>query len=132
MDRKKFSNKWKSSSRKSKQKRYRMNAPSHVRRKMMSAHLSKELRKKYSRRSIPARKGDTVKVMRGSFKKKTGKILEVDMRRMKVYIDGMQRGKQDGSKVNVPFEPSNLMITELNLDDRKRTAIVEAKAGGKK
>ncbi len=87
------------------------------------------------------RKGDTVKVMKGFFCRKTGKILEVDMGRMKIYIEGMQRAKQDGSKVNVPLEPSNLMITEMNLDDKKRNAAVErnvkskaekAKAGGKK
>lgn len=133
-----FSNKWKSSSRKNKQRKFRSNAPSHIKHKMISAHLSKALREKYGRRSFPVRKGDTVKVMKGLFDKKTGKVLIVDMGRMKIYIEGMQRAKQDGSKVNVPFEPSNLMITEMNLDDKKRNMAVgrnmktEAKTGAKK
>ena len=136
---KKFSNKWKSSSRKNKQRKFRENAPSHIKHKMVSAHLAKALREKYGRRSFPVRKGDTVKVMKGLFDGKTGKVIEVDMGRMKIYIEGMQRGKQDGSKVNVPLEPSNIMITELNLDDKKRNAALErnvkskeVKTGGKK
>ena len=40
------------------------NAPSHVRRKMMSSPLSKELKQKYNVRSIPIRKDDEVKVCR--------------------------------------------------------------------
>jgi len=138
---KKFSNKWKASSRKNKQSKYRSNAPAHIKHKMMSAHLAKELRKKYGRRSFPLRKGDTVKIMKGLFSGKTGKVLEMDFGRMKVYIDGMQIKKQDGSKVNVPLEPSNLMITEMNLEDKKRikaierknkSSVPEAKTGGKK
>lgn len=86
----------------------------------MSANLSKELRKKYRKRSLPLRKGDTVKIMRGKFRKKTGKIAVVDAKKMKVEIEGMQIKKQDGSKANVKFNPPFLQITELNLEDRKR------------
>jgi len=86
----------------------------------MSANLSKELRKKYRKRSFPLRKGDTVKIMRGKFRKKTGKIAVVDAKKMKAEIEGMQIKKQDGSKVNVKFNPPFLQITELNLEDRKR------------
>jgi large subunit ribosomal protein L24 len=127
---KKFSNKWKSSSRKNKQRKFRDNAPSHIKHKMISAHLSKALREKYGRRSFPVRKGDTVKVMKGKFYGKTGKILIVDMGRMKIYIDGMQATKRDGSKVNVPFEPSNVMITEFTLDDKERNAALERNVKG--
>lgn len=38
-------------------------APSHIRRKIMSAPLSKELRKKYNVRSMPVRKDDEVMVI---------------------------------------------------------------------
>ena len=86
----------------------------------MSANLSKELREKYKKRSLPLRKGDMVKIMRGKFRKKTGKIIVVNIKRMKIEIEGMQIKKQDGSKANVKFNPSFLQITELNLEDRKR------------
>lgn len=117
---KKFSTAWKASKQPRKQRKYLANAPLHVKRKMLGANLSKELRKKYSRRSISVRKGDTVKVMRGKFKGKKGNIVEIKAKYSKIMIEGIQRKKQDGSKVNVPLRASNLQITELNLDDKKR------------
>jgi len=49
------------SSRRKNRKRH-FNAPSHVRRVLMSAPLSKELRVKYNVRSMPLRKDDEVQV----------------------------------------------------------------------
>lgn len=115
-----FSTHWKSSRKPRKQRKYAANAPLHLKRKFMSANLSKELRKKYGKRSLSLRKGDTVKIMRGKFRKKTGKVSVVDAKKMKVEIDGMQIKKQDGSKVNVKFNPPFLQITELNIEDGKR------------
>ena len=46
-----------------KNRRAHFNAPSHIRRKIMSSPLSKELRQKYSVRSIPIRKDDEVQVL---------------------------------------------------------------------
>ena len=93
----------------------------------MAAHLSKELRQKYKRRSIGLRKGDKVKVMRGQFKKKIGKVDQIDLKRTVVYVEGIDIIKKEGSKALFPIDPSNLMITELNLDDKKRVKIVERK-----
>lgn len=124
---KKFSKAWKSSKQKRKQRKYRYKAPLHIRHKFVAANLSKELRKRYYRRNLPLRKGDSVRIMRGSFKKKTGKISNVNLRNLKVFIEGIQQSKRDGTKVNVPFEPSNLQITELNLEDKKRMEIIERK-----
>jgi large subunit ribosomal protein L24 len=117
---KKFSTSWISSEKPRKQRKYRANAPNHVKRDMISSHLSEGLRKIHGRRSISPRKGDTIKIMRGSFKKRSGKISGVDVKKGKIFVDGMQKTKKDGSKISVPFHPSNLMITELNMDDKKR------------
>lgn len=87
---------------------------------MLSSSLNKELREKYGKRSMPIRKGDGVVVMRGKFKKKKGKIAGVNLKKMKAAIEGIQRAKKDGTKVNVFFDPSKLQITELNLDDKER------------
>ena len=91
-----------------------------MKRKLLSVNLSKELRKKYGKRNIGIRKGDTVKIMKGKFKKKQGKVLIVKTKRQKIYIEGMQVKKLEGSKVNVPFRAPNLQIVELNIDDKKR------------
>ena len=101
---KEFSTAWKASKRPAKQRKYAFNAPIHIKRKLLSVNLSKELRKKYSRRNIPVVKGDTVKVMNGKFKKKTGKIIEVFTKLSKVTIEGIQVKKQDGSKANIKLD----------------------------
>lgn len=117
---KEFSTHWKSSKNPSKQRKYRAKAPLHIKRKFLSASLSKELRARHKRRSVALRKGDTVKVMKGKFKGKTGKISEINTNLLKVYIESIQKKKQDGSMVNLPFRASNLRIIELNTDDKKR------------
>ena len=127
----KFSASWTGSKQPRKQRKYRANAPLHLRRKMISISLSKELKKKHDKRNFPVRKGDNVSIMRGEFKGKSGKIENVDMKKMKVIIDGIYRTKKDGSKVAVMFEPSNLQIKELVLEDKKRKESLERKASVK-
>jgi large subunit ribosomal protein L24 len=123
---KNFSVHWKASKQARKQRKFRFNAPLHIKMKLMSSNLSKELRKKTGKRSTPLRKGDTVKIMKGEFKKQTGKIAEIKSYSMKVYIEGMQKSKKDGTKVNIPFDPSNLQITGL-AEDKKRILKKEKK-----
>jgi len=119
-----FSNKWIMSKQPRKQRKYSYNAPLHIRGKFMSAHLSKELMKKYNRRSIKVRKGDKVTILRGQFRKKTNRIERIDLKKTKVYIAGIEIIKKDGTKLLYPIHPSNLVVTELNLDDKKRMAVV--------
>ncbi len=95
----------------------------------MSSNLSKELRKKHDKRNIPVKKGDKVRIMVGEFKKKTGKIDSVDLKKLKLTIEGIYRTKKDGSKVGVYFDPSNIQIQELNLDDKKRVNALSRKGG---
>ena len=122
---KEFSTKWKASKQPRKQRKYRAKAPLHIKRKFLSSNLSKELRKRHGRRSFPLRKGDLVIIMRGTFKGKQGKVDKIDIKRTKVNIEKMQRSKKDGTKVNVVFNPSNLQIKELNLDDQRRIKAIE-------
>lgn len=109
----KFSTSWKSSRQRRKQRKYQKNAPLHIKYKFTASNLSKELRKKIGKRNLEIRKGDTVKVMRGRFAGKTGKITSVDLKRIRVIIEGLQNKKKDGTKVNVYFHPSKIQITEL-------------------
>lgn len=115
-----FSKNWKSSKQPRKQRKYLAKAPLHIKKKLISVNLSKELRKKHGMRNIPIKKGDTVKIMKGKFKRKQGKVSEVKLKMSKIIVEGIQKTKQDSSKVNVKLQPSNLQIVELNLGDKKR------------
>lgn len=118
--RQEFSTSWLSSTQPRKQRKYRANAPLHVKHNFLSAPLSKELRKKYSKRSFSVRKGDEVLVMRGSFKKKKAKIVSVNAKRLRIALENIQRSKKDGTKVSVFFHPSAVQIQTLNLEDKAR------------
>ena len=69
--------------------------------------------------------------MKGEFKGKTGKIDDVNLKKLTVMIEGIFRTKKDGTKVSVYFNPSNLLIKELNLDDEKRKKALERKGNVK-
>jgi len=117
---KEFSKNWKASKQPRKQRKYVMESPLHLRNKLVSAHLSKDLIKKYSIRNIPLRKGDKVKVMRGKFKKTSGTVTDVDLKKLRILVSGVEMTKKDGSKSSIPLHPSKVMITELGSDDKRR------------
>lgn len=115
-----FSTTWKNSKQPRKQRKYRHNAPLHIKKKFLGGHLSKELRKQYQKRTIGIKKGDKVKIMRGKHKGKVGTVEKVSVQHTKIYIQGLDFKKREGSKALYPLEPSNLLITELNTEDKKR------------
>ena len=93
----------------------------------MHVHLSKELKKKYGKRNLGLKKGDKVKIVKGQFKKRVGKVERVDLKKTRVYISGIEVAKKDGTKAALSIHPSNLIITELDLDDKMRLKILERK-----
>ncbi|MCD6092525.1 MAG: 50S ribosomal protein L24 [Candidatus Aenigmarchaeota archaeon] len=123
----KFSTKWKSSKQIRKQRKYRANAPLHLRQKMVSAHLDKKLQKAFGRRSLPVRREDKVKIMRGKFKGATGMVTRVDLKKLKIYVDSAKRKKVSGQEVQVPIDPSNVKIIEIKRDDRMRQKAIKRK-----
>lgn len=86
----------------------------------MNVHLSTDLHKKYKARSMRIRVGDTVKVLRGDFKGKSGKVERVNIRDEKVYIAGIDVPKRDGSKALRPIKPSNLLLEQVHDTDKRR------------
>ncbi|MGC9112203.1 50S ribosomal protein L24 [Acidilobus sp.] len=105
------------------------NAPLHLRHKLVSAHLSKELRDKLGIRSLPLRVGDRVIVIKGDHKGKSGKVAEVDLKGLWVKVEGITRKKADGTEILVKLRPWNLVITDLNLKDDWRKKIIERRGG---
>lgn len=129
---KEWSANWNSSVQPRKQRKFRYNAPLHVRQRFVSVSLSPELRKRFGTRSMQVRKGDEIKVVRGDMRKKTGVVEKVDVNKSRIYVEELKVKKVDGSEVHRPMQPSNLMITKLKLDDKKRQAILERSGSAEK
>ena len=125
-----FSIAWKSSSDQSKQRKYRLNAPLHLKRNFVAAHLAPELKDRYNARSIPLREGDTVKVMKGEFAGLIGKVNRVDLRKGSVYVDGAERIRKDGTKSYFPLRPSTLLLVDIIVEDKRRLAALGRKSEG--
>merc|ERR1712110_587525 len=102
------------------------------RRKLMSSHLSKDLRKKYDVRSIAVRHGDTVKIMCGPNKNREGKVTEVYRRRWCIHIEKIVKEKTNGQQANIPIHPSNVVITTLRLDKDRKALIARKKTAQSK
>lgn len=91
-----------------------------MRRNLLSATLSKELREKYHARSIPVRRDDEVMVKRGTHKGREGKITQVYRKKWVIHIDRLTRDKNNGASVQIGVHPSNCVVTKLHIDkDRK-------------
>ena len=107
-----------------KQRRWLAKAPLHARHTMISAALSRELKGKYSRNSLPVRKGDTVKILRGGMRGHSGEVMRVDLPGHRIYIQGVTAKKADGTDVERSIHPSNVMITELHEEDKERRDVL--------
>ena len=111
----------------SKQRKMLYQAPHHKRGKYMAAPLSEELKARYKTNSITVRRGDTVRVMRGDRKGLEGRVMRVDRKNYRIFIEGITRDRADGTTIMIPIHPSKVMITRLNLDDKWRRRILERK-----
>ena len=114
-----FSTHWISSTQPRKQRKYRYNAPLHIRGAFLGSHLAKDLREKYNTRTLRVRTGDEVKVMRGQYSGRTGKVERVDTIHSRVFVAGIDQPKRDGTKKQYPMQPSNLLITKVAEDKRR-------------
>ncbi|KAI5639507.1 ribosomal proteins l26 eukaryotic, l24P archaeal domain-containing protein [Phthorimaea operculella] len=119
-----------SSSRRKSRKRH-FSAPSHIRRVLMSAPLSKELRQKFNVKSMPIRKDDEVQVVRGHYKgQQVGKVVQVYRKKFVVYIERIQREKANGASAYVGIHPSKCVIVKLKMN-KDRKAILDRRAKGR-
>ena len=93
----------------------------------LSGSLSKELRKKYGKRSVRIVEGDTVKVVRGEFSGVDGKVTKISLSDNGVNIEGVKKDKIKGDKFDVFIHTTNIVITGLNSDDKWRMNKLEGK-----
>ncbi|KAI5928264.1 ribosomal protein L24 [Camillea tinctor] len=112
-----------------KSRKAHFSAPSSIRRNIMSASLSKELREKYNVRSIPIRKDDEVVIVRGSHKGREGKVTSVYRLKYQIHIERVTREKVSGQSVPLGIHPSNVVIQKLKLDKDRENILERIKAG---
>ncbi|KAI9592765.1 ribosomal protein L24 [Syncephalis fuscata] len=98
-------------------------APSHLRHKIMSSQLSKDLREKHHVRSVPIRADDEVQVVRGTYKGREGKVVQVYRKKWVIHIERVTRDKVNGASIPVGIHPSNVVITKLHLTKDRQVAI---------
>jgi len=111
-----------------KARNYQIYLAPHARRsKQLGSPLSKELRKKYGKRSMRVILGDTVKVLRGEYRGVDGKVSKISTQNGNLAIEGVKKEKSKGEKFDVLIKTSKVVITGLNLDDHWRKTKLQRK-----
>jgi len=95
--------------------------------KQLGSALSKNLHKKYGKRSVRVIEGDSITIVRGEFKGVDGKISKVSTQKSSVSIEGIKKEKTKGDKFDIYIHTSNLVVTSLNTGDKWRMAKLEGK-----
>jgi large subunit ribosomal protein L24 len=108
-----------------KQRNRTESAPLHERQKQVRATLSEDLRDEYGQRNVRVNAGDTVEVLRGDFAGEEGEVIEVDLKAAVIHVEDVTIEKADGEETPRPLDTSNVRVTELDLEDDRRTARLE-------
>ena len=98
-----------------------------TRSKQLGSPLSKDLQKKYGKRSARITLGDTVKVVRGEYRGVDGKVSKIETSGSSIAVEGIKKEKSQGEKFDIFIPTSNVVITSLNLDDHWRKTKLEGK-----
>lgn len=92
----------------------------HTKRKLLVSPLEKSLQKKHNLKRISIRKGDSVKVVVGDNKGKTGKVERVDYTKARVFVNEIKYKNSKAQEKMTPLVASNLLITDLVMNDSRR------------
>ena len=96
-----------------------------VKSKQLGSALSKDLHRKYGKRSVRVVSGDGITILRGEFKGVDGKVSKVSIQKSSVAIEGVKKEKTKGDKFDVYIHTSNILVTSLNSEDRWRILKLE-------
>ncbi len=108
-----------------KQRSRQRRAPLHEKQKQVRSHLSEDLREEYGQRSVRVNVGDTVEVQRGDYAGEEGEVVNVDLRSTDIHVEDVTQETADGEEVPRPLDASNLVVTDLDLEDDRREARLE-------
>jgi ribosomal protein uL24 len=110
------------------QRRAVFNATSSERRRRMTVPLSRELRSRFHRRSVPIRKGDTVRVMKGSYVGREERVARVSRRDYTVTLDNVTLKSGEEKLKPLPIRTNHLLLVRLNLADEWRRETLKVRA----
>jgi large subunit ribosomal protein L24 len=97
------------------------------RRRLMAVPLSRELRRRFHRRNLPLRKGDTVRVTSGSFVGREERVAKIDRRGLAVTLDNVTLKTGEEKLKPLAIRTSHLVITRLNLADSWRRRVLRVR-----
>jgi len=103
-----------------KQRKFLHNMPLHMMKLFLRAPLAESLIEKHAVSRISIRKGDEVTVLKGDFRGVKGLVTRVDRKKGKLFVEGATREKADGTVIRFPLSPSQVIITKLNTEDKRR------------
>ena len=95
--------------------------------KQLSCALSKDLRKKYGKRSARIVEGDSARIIRGEFAGVDGKVTKISIANRGVNIEGVKKEKLKGEKFDVYVHTTNIVLTGLDTGDKWRINKLEGK-----
>ncbi|MCI4331863.1 MAG: 50S ribosomal protein L24 [Thermoplasmata archaeon] len=99
------------------------------RHRRMAVPLSRELRARYGRRAFPLRKGDTVRILSGSYVGREERVAKIDLRGYSVTLDNVTGKTADAKLKPLAIRPSHLVLTRLNLSDPWRRRLLRVPEG---
>ena len=83
-------------------------------------------------KSTPIHKDDEVKILRGDFKGKEGKVLTCYRKKFVIHIERITKDKANGQPVQVGIHPSKVVITRLKLDKNRKSILERCKSSAMK
>ncbi len=110
------------------QRRAVFEATTAERRHRMTVPLSRELRKRFHRRSVPLRKGDTVRVMKGSYIGREERVQKISRRDYSVTLDNVTLKSGEEKLKPLPIRTNHLLLVRLNLADEWRRETLKVRA----
>ena len=85
------------------------------------------MRKKYGKRSVRIKEGDTASIIRGEFSGVDGKVTKISIPDRGVNIEGVKKEKLKGDKFDVYVRTTNIILTALDTEDKWRINKLEGK-----
>ncbi|NVM02894.1 MAG: 50S ribosomal protein L24 [Candidatus Helarchaeota archaeon] len=107
-----------------KQRKRFYNLPIHKRSKLFNVKLIPDLVAEYGVRRLPVQRDDFVLITKGEYTDIEGKVKRVDKQKLQVFVEGASIEKKDGSSLDIPIYPSNIVITKLKKD-KDRDKIIQ-------
>jgi large subunit ribosomal protein L24 len=82
-------------------------------------------RSQLPRRQLPVRKGDTVRILSGSYVGREERVAKVNLRHYSVTLDNVTGKTADAKLKPLPIRPNHLVLTKLNLADPWRRRVLK-------